>query len=942
MAGSGYDALMKELLQMFAVEAAEHLQTLNQTLLKLEKDPESAQKQDLLNAAFRAAHSLKGSARAVELMDIERVAHEAETVLSAARAGKLAFSGEVVDALLASADMIQGLVEGQPANDAAITALQARLKAVTEPPPVPAKPTPPAKSTKKPPTVTVEPKAGESSLDALMKELMGMFAIEAVEHIDTLGGALLRLEKEPAPEKKAELINAAFRAAHSLKGSARAVEMLDIEGVAHEAEAVLSAARGNKLDFNPEVVDVLLAATDLLRTLINGETPPADQIEGVKGKLKEAAEGKFGTPPETPAPAPETSAAKSDSPLPATPASGPSATQPLAEWQAAIDKREGKKRDPVKPSPLSTGATEETIRVSVEKLDDLMAQAGELIVSKISADERLHELRDLRGLMGRWEKAWGETVDLQRRIDRLARDDKGPEWREVLDFLTDSQRYFSESVAKMRALDKAMTSDNMRMTLVTQAIQEEIRRVRMLPVETLIATMERVVRDVARGSNKKAQLLVTGGSVELDKRVLEDLKDPLVHLLRNSVDHGIESPEERLSAGKPDTGTVIMSVTQRGGNVHIIVADDGKGLDADAIRRSSIKKGLILQHEADNMPDEEAYLLIFQAGLSTKDEVTSVSGRGVGMDVVKSQLENLQGRINVKSTRGQGTEFHLIVPISLATIRGLIVRLGAETYSLPLHAVEKIITIRPDSLYQVEGNKMFDYFGEPMPVIHLADVLERPRDPDRDDRLLGIILAGAERHMAFLVDDFISEQEMVVKTLGKQLKRVRNIAGATLLGTGQPIIILNAADLIKSAQTGRVGRRTIILERKTAAELEKPPARILIVDDSITTRTLERNILQGAGYTVTTAVDGVEALALLETEKFDLVVSDIEMPRIDGFELVEWIRQSSHYGDIPIVLVTSLESQEHRERGLRAGADAYIVKSGFEQSVLLETIAQFL
>ncbi|HLA41853.1 MAG TPA: response regulator, partial [Aggregatilineales bacterium] len=217
-----------------------------------------------------------------------------------------------------------------------------------------------------------------------------------------------------------------------------------------------------------------------------------------------------------------------------------------------------------------------------------------------------------------------------------------------------------------------------------------------------------------------------------------------------------------------------------------------------------------------------------------------------------------------------------------------------------------------------------------------------PRDPDRTDRLMGLILAGAERRMAFLVDDFISEQEMVVKPLGKQLQRVRNVAGATLLGTGRPIVILNATDLIKSAQGGRIVHHPVFVDRSKDQEVEKPPSRILVVDDSITTRTLERNILQGAGYEVLTAIDGVEALALLETEKINLVVSDIEMPRIDGFELVEWIRQSPVYGDVPIVLVTSLESQEHRERGLKAGADAYIVKSGFEQSALLETIEQFL
>ncbi|MBZ0305686.1 MAG: hypothetical protein K8I82_06425, partial [Anaerolineae bacterium] len=400
-----------------------------------------------------------------------------------------------------------------------------------------------------------------------------------------------------------------------------------------------------------------------------------------------------------------------------------SAPKPLTEPVKTPEKSEPKKPS-VKPTSLSTGATEETIRVSVEKLDDLMAQAGELIVSKISADERHRELRDLRSMMGRWEKVWTETSDLQRRLDRLSREEEHTEWSEMLQFLTLSQRYFTESVERIRALDKAMNADNMRLTLVSGAIQEEIRRVRMLPFETHVSMMQRVVRDVARQCNKNAQLVIHGADVELDKKVLELLKDPLVHLLRNSVDHGIELPEERASRGKSEIGTVTVAVSQRGGNVHITVADDGKGIDPGGIRQSAVKKGLMSDSESENLSDEEAQLLIFNAGFSTKEEVTSFSGRGVGMDVVKSQIEELQGRINLRSTPGRGTEFHLILPISLATIRGLIIRIGLDRYAVPLHAVEKIITILPPKIYKVEDNLMFDYDDEPMMVLHMADVLE--------------------------------------------------------------------------------------------------------------------------------------------------------------------------------------------------------------------------
>lgn len=914
MSDSSFDALMQELLQMFAVEAADHLQTLTQTLLKLERQPQGDERQELLNAAFRAAHSLKGSARAVELMDIEGIAHDMENILSAARSGKLEFTPDIVDVLLNATDVIQNLVERREVSKEQIQQVRQRLKNVTQPPPQEEKPT------KLTPTVSVSAPV-DNKLDALMKELVQMFAVEAADHLKTLNKTLLALEKQPEANQRQELLNGAFRAAHSLKGSARAVELTDIERIAHEAETVLSAARAGTLDFTPDAVDVLLQAADLIQHLVDGQSLSAEQIQDMVQRLKTIGEKKA----EPPVAAPPVEVA----------------AKPLTEPIKTPEKTEPKK-PPVKPSSLSTGATEETIRVSVEKLDDLMAQAGELIVSKISADERHRELRDLRSLMGRWEKVWTETTDLQRRLDRLSREEDHTEWSEMIQFLTLSQRYFAESVERIRALDKAMNADNMRLTLVSGAIQEEIRRVRMLPFETHVSMMQRVVRDVARQCNKNAQLVIHGADVELDKKVLELLKDPLVHLLRNSVDHGIELPEERAARGKSEVGTVTVAVSQRGGNVHITVADDGKGIDPGGIRRSAVKKGLMSEAETENLSDEEAQLLIFNAGFSTKEEVTAFSGRGVGMDVVKSQIEELQGRINLRSTPGRGSEFHLILPISLATIRGLIIRIGLDRYAVPLHSVEKIITILPPKIYKVEGNLMFDYDDEPMMVLHMADVLERPRDELRHDRLPALVVAGGERRMAFLVDDFISEQEMVVKPLGKQLHRVRNVAGATLLGTGQPIVILNITDMIKSAMGGRISRKPIVIERKPEEEKEIPPPRILVVDDSITTRTLERNILMGAGYQVMTANDGVEALALLETEPFDLVVTDIEMPRINGFDLVEWIRQSQVYGQIPVILVTSLESKEHRERGLKVGADAYIVKSGFEQAHLLEVINQYV
>jgi len=454
-----------------------------------------------------------------------------------------------------------------------------------------------------------------------------------------------------------------------------------------------------------------------------------------------------------------------------------------------------------------------------------------------------------------------------------------------------------------------------------------------------------MVRDLAQSAGKEATLTIIGSDVELDKRVLEQIKDPLIHLLRNAIDHGLEKPDTRASLGKPRAGTITLKAEQVEKNVVITVTDDGKGLDYEAIRRVLARRN---PAEAQTLSENELTEAIFALGISTSPIVTDVSGRGVGLDVVRRNVEDLHGRIQVASNNGSGTTFTLTLPLALTSSRALVVQVSNQTYAIPLNAIERILEITPRDIYHVGGREMLRYNDSAFSVAHLSDVLGLPRleveqaSRPLEQRLTVLLLTSAQRRMAFIVDGLRSEQEVVIKDLGRQVQRLGGIAGATITGDGAVLLVLNAGDLIKLALRNE-GRSNVVAQT-TPVQETAPQKHIFIVDDSITTRTLERNILEAAGYHVRVATDGLEALNAIEADIAlpDLVISDVAMPRLDGIELTEQLKTNPRTAQIPVILVTSLASAADKARGIEAGADAYIVKGNFDQNNLLETIEQLI
>jgi two-component system chemotaxis sensor kinase CheA len=723
------------------------------------------------------------------------------------------------------------------------------------------------------------------STDDLQRQLLETFQVEAQEHLQKLNETLLQLERQPDEEARHALLQEVFRTAHSLKGAARAVSLTDIENLAHIMENVLQQARDAKLELKPDMCDALYDVLDTIQQLLSGESVDPDPIGA---RLMLLATGEV-VPP---------AAVTPKGALPAGPTLMPG---------------------------------EETIRVAVGKLDDLMAQAGELILAEISAGQHLADVRALRDRIARWPKLWREIKPLLPRLD-------GDAGRRLADLLARHHEYMQTLARDVDILEQTVSRDALNLSMSMTRLQDEVRRVRLVPIQTLVPGLQRAVRDAAHSEGKLVTLVLDGGEVELDKKVLETLKDPLLHLLRNAVIHGIEMPETRTTAGKPAEAQVSLTIRQQGSDVHIAVHDDGRGFDVEALRRTSAESGgPVFDSDAD--PNDIIVALAFQPGMTTMKQVTELAGRGVGLDVVRQGIADLRGRIKIENAPGKGATIQLVVPVSLTMSRGLLVQVGPERYALPLISVERIV--ESHDTFTIGGQTALQVGDRPVPLVSLATLLNRPRFERKNGKKpLSVILSVAEQRLAVQVDDVLTEQELAVKPLGSPLLHVRNVEGAALLATGEPVVVLNAADLLRSARGAPV-----LDQSATQAQADRSaprPHHILVVDDSITTRTLEKNILEAAGYRVTTAIDGLQALDKLEDDTIELMVLDIQMPHLDGFTLTERLRESAKYRSFPIVLVTSLESPEDRERGMVAGADAYIVKRGFDQAELLAAIERLL
>lgn len=755
-------------------------------------------------------------------------------------------------------------------------------------------------------------------------ELLPTFRAELSDHCQVLTNTLLSLEAEPELAEQQRLLGEAFRSMHNLKGAARAVALSAVETLAHELEDMLGAAMRGQLELTPPLFDLLYAAIDTLANSPGAAEDWGSLEAGIEALLPRLAGARL-EPPHSAQPSALPRLAEAEEPASSEPAA--LALEPAAALSAGnAGSRTGR----------TIGTVEsETVRLPVARLDALLEQLGELVIPRLAVIEALAELATLRGTVESWQQEWRKVRPLLRHVERaggLAGS------RPLVRFLERNEARLDSIGATLGALDAHMADPTAQFAQLTDRLQHEMKRLRLVPLGSLATGLERAVRDLARSLGKEAKLVLVGADIQIDRRVLEALKDPLLHLLRNAVDHGIEPPDIRQQVGKPSIGRVVVTAAQRGGTVIIEVEDDGAGLDVGAIRRQANERGLGSETELAAMSDHEIVSYLFLSGFSTRDKVSAVSGRGLGLEIVAQRVEQLGGGLAVESTPGQGLRFVLTLPVTLATTLAVLVEVAGALYALPTVAVER--ALRAHRLGSVGGRPMLEYEGVAVPVASLGELLNGqvshlPIDEGAPQTLM-LVGAGAQR-VAFAIERLVGEQEIVVKPLGYPLVRVRHVAGATILGSGRVVLILNVAELVHTAaQAGAV----VPAPQPTAPQQRQ--LRVLVVDDSLTTRTLERFILEAAGYAVDVAVDGAEALGRLEEQAYDALVSDVHMPNLDGVALTARLRADARFRELPIILVTSLESPEDRERGLQAGADAYLVKSSFDQDYLLRTVRELL
>lgn len=768
-----------------------------------------------------------------------------------------------------------------------------------------------------------------------MQEILEDFLVEAFELIEQIDHDLIELEARP---DDLELLNSIFRVAHTVKGSSSFLNFDVLTKLTHKMEDVLNKARHGELQITPDIMDVVLESVDKMKTLLNcirdngNDTAIGMDIEPICARLAAVADG---TAVQN-SPMPEQSTPQAATPEQATPSepaqtasaqaapeqAAPSmANQPEidvnslsdAEVEAEIERllkirkaedtarRAQKAQNPATPSPApkpapkpatpppaakkvpaagganSPAAMEQTIRVEVKRLDQLMNLSGELVLSK----NRLLTIYD----------------ELQERYD-------GEQFLDKLNQVANS------------------------LSIITTDIQLAVMKTRMQPVSKVFSKFPRIVRDLSRELGKQIELEISGEETELDKSIIEEIGDPIMHMIRNSCDHGVEDPAARVAAGKSEKGVVQLKAYNEGNHIIIEIADDGKGMDPDMLKVKCIEKNLITEKEADQMSDKEAFALIFKPGFSTAQKVTSVSGRGVGMDVVKTNIEKLNGIIEIDSEPGKGSVFKLKIPLTLAIMQSLLVGAQEEYYAIPLASVMETIRVPIESIYTIEGKNVLRLRDEVISLVRLADVFNVKQVFESDSQAYVVIIGVAEAKLGVIIDTLVGQEEIVIKSMGDYLQNIPGIAGATIRGDGRVTLIVDVSSMMNLARQIKTDIKAQIESEAKKAKEKPSDYNVLIVDDSKMDRTLMQKALEPLGVSVFEATNGVEALDILKTKDKDIdaMLIDIEMPKMDGYTLAGEIRKYSKYRNLPLIAVTSRTSKTDRLRGVEVGMTEYITK----------------
>ncbi|MEM8720478.1 MAG: response regulator [Cyanobacteria bacterium P01_G01_bin.39] len=846
-------------------------------------------------------------------------------------------------------------------------------------------------------------------------ELRQLYKTSSSDHVQKLEADLMILEKNP---QNADALEEFLREAHTLKGDSRMLGLDEIEMLVHHLEDCVEGIKAGQAEITPELCDRLYQGIDAINQLshqaVTGEAVEVNALEvlaslmGSPGSNQEIAhasnleadlfgdEGSLSNQSDAESFLFDDDFATDGSDLKADLAEASlfdddeefSSSQSDSESSLFDDDEDFSSsqfnseaslfNDEPIVSPVATAPIEpvsntnsqtlvtssaqtslkssktgqdyqiDTIRVEPEKLDTLMTQASELAVTKLRISQQMSQIEQISALWESWNKQDDTNVaEIEESIT--------PElFQPLKQFLSITEQRVDSLGSLVNNLKTRANEDIASLGIISDRLESGIQGLRQLPLSTVFNIYPRMVRDLARQQGKDIELIIEGGDTKADKRILEEIKDPLLHLIRNAIDHGIEPPEERISHGKPQTATIVLRGYQSGSSIAIEISDDGRGLNLKSIRDTAIRRKVRTEAELASMSELQIQSLIFASGFSTRTEITELSGRGVGLDVVRANVERLKGSIQVNSTPGNGCKFQVRLNTSLATTKVLMVELNHTLYALPLEYIQTMITISPQNIYEIEGKTTITFEEQPLSITPLGSLLQlpTPQNNGTNNNLACIVIQINQEHndstreslglatktqrFGIIVDDLVDQQDVVLKPQSKLLKRIPNILGATILGSGEVCMVLNPPDLLHSLQSG------VWQQVDSAVESTVTKNRLLLVEDSLIIRTQMQRLLKGAGYQVTMAENGLQGLQQVQTEDFDIVLSDVEMPQMSGLEMTEKIRQQSEYNSLPIVLITTLASAEDKQRGKAAGANAYLTKGNFDQQLLFQTLEQLI
>jgi len=733
-----------------------------------------------------------------------------------------------------------------------------------------------------------------------MNQLAAVFRAEALEHVKRLAEILFSLEEDTA-ELSAKL-SIAFREAHSLKGSAGTLGFERIATLTHRFEDALGAIRDGKTGFDDRVLDLMLETLEVIRSAVVSSMPGETELSADEREALEALDRLLKV-----SSAPRPARTRSSIPAPDAPAG------------AEDDRRQ----------PQDEPRRQEFIRVAEDRIDTVLARFGELFETGIQLESLGY------GLARNAREADRMSTAIYALLQRLEGSELESDAMELYDLARNLLIMLKDS-------SKRFDTEERQLSKLIQRTQESLREIRMAPVSMMFVTIRSQVREAARATGKQVEVQLDGGEYTVDRTVLDSIEDPIIHIIRNAVDHGIEPPEERRRSGKPERGRISVAVRHTGDSVEMSITDDGKGINPETIRATLRDKYSVPQAQIEELTDDQLLDYLFESGFSTQQGVTKISGRGVGLDVVKHTIEKFGGEVRLNSVFGKGTEISLRLPLTMSTLRCLLLKCSGRPLAIPSSNVEKVLVLREDDLRQVGGGNVIRFEDQNVPISPLEDILYPGTDETAKrlaaSRFAAVVRFG-DRRFAFGIEEISEYAQLVMKPLGDLLGRVPNVSGLSLLGTGETTLILNPADLIRSA--GGITARSSTATLKAVSEAIGALT-VLVVDDSIATQTLEKTLLESAGYRVLTASDGLQALTVLAEHPCDLVISDVQMPNMDGFELTKTIKSRAGLSHLPVILITSLGSKEDMAAGLAAGADAHIVKKELTRSELVKTISQLL